>query len=140
MLTHDAKPTGSTHSSPLCGCQRSEVLRASSGFLSLQTDALTSPGSTSCARHDSGHEKRPDCHRTVTAPKRKLTTSLQGHRSDFDRVDCLNDRDSGALFAGRPITIARSPPPSSSTKTWCFGKPLCFGAVPDTLSRCEQFW
>jgi len=122
MLTHDAKPTGSTHSSPLCCCQRTEALASLVRIPVAQTDALTNLG-LPLRRPTKKVRSRSDRHRAET----RLNTFLQGFSPHFNRVDCLNGRHSGTLFAGRPITIATAPLPSSSTKTVTFGQHSGFG-------------
>ena len=54
-------------------------------------------------------QKRPDCHRTVTAPARSWKTSLQGLLMLIVRDDCQNGGHSAAPVAGRSDSIAVAP-------------------------------
>ena len=85
MLTHDAKPTGSTHSSPLLllvNVPADESLSQTAHRRLLDPQIVLAAASSDSASRDSrtlrrlqspsalgsGQQKRPDCRRTVTTP------------------------------------------------------------------------
>ena len=138
-LTHDAKPTGSTLSSPLftsqCAAQDTRRLpTASRPTLNLRLQVYRRPPTpkdrlptvylarialctSERTRTDepSAQQKRPDLCRTVRRPDTRQSLLFAGSSSYRVRADCQNRRRSRTLGRRRSATIAAAPPPASST-------------------------